>query len=465
MNTSKEDSLKSDQLFGQYRIVRLLGRGGMGSVYEAEHTTLEKHFALKLLPAEFTHRPGALDQFKREAKVMASLDHPHIVKVDDFGETDQRYWLRMQLADGLNKNGKHCITLQDYAKATGERIAPKNLRPILSQVLKGLQFAHEKGAVHRDLKPSNILLYGNQVKISDFGLVKVMGEEWLRTQVEQSVKLSMSIGEQPTQYGEGTSTRSMLGTYEYMSPEQKRGEEADEKSDIYAVGLMTYRLLTGRGLGMKRPSQLVEGLPEAWDDFVSDMVEELKKDRIGSCGILLDRLKALEEAPPQKQVPPKEPAKEQTETRSNSASGFGDIFEDLFGVKNEPEPAAAPRPIVEKPISKNIIAQHPANQKPAPKPEPPAPPQPQVMEEPEKEEKKKRTFVQYIFWLALLGLIIGGFQYKKIKPRSPGKVPPPGYNKARFGDGIKSRTRPARGAPTLPPDDDESKSRKFPSKK
>ena len=96
-------SLSIDTRFGQYRIVRLLGRGGMGEVYEVEHTTLERRYALKLLPPDFAARPEAVGRFRREAKVMANLEHPHIVRVDEFGQTEGRYWLRMQLVHGVEE--------------------------------------------------------------------------------------------------------------------------------------------------------------------------------------------------------------------------------------------------------------------------------------------------------------------------------------------------------------------------
>jgi serine/threonine-protein kinase len=100
------------QHFGQYRIIRLLGRGGMGEVHEAQHTTLERRCALKLLPADFATRKPAVARFRQEAKVMANLEHPHIVRVDEFGETEGRYWLRMELVKGVERE---VITLGDYA--------------------------------------------------------------------------------------------------------------------------------------------------------------------------------------------------------------------------------------------------------------------------------------------------------------------------------------------------------------
>ena len=283
--------------FGQYRIVRLLGRGGMGEVYEVQHTTLGRSYALKLLPTDFTARPEALARFRREARVMANLENANIVRVDEFGETEGRYWLRMELVKGVvvaasRESADPCITLGDYAAQQGGKIDQGEFVNILKQILEALAYAHEKGVVHRDLKPGNILLEKNtagtlHVKVSDFGLARVIGEEFIRSMAQISVSRSMSLSGGKTLGGEasiggaktlhddeGTSTRALLGTWEYMSPEQQQGQEADARSDIYAVGLMCYRLLTGRELGLKKPSQLVAGLQVTWDAFVGRAVEQ-----------------------------------------------------------------------------------------------------------------------------------------------------------------------------------------------
>ena len=304
-------------MLGQYRIIRLLGRGGMGEVYEAEHTTLGLHYALKLLPPDLMSRPGALERFRREARVMANLKHPHIVQVDEFGETEGQYWLRMELMEGLTEDAgfrtqdaglprsKKLTSLADLAEAGGEKVEQSLLLEILRQVIEGLDYAHKHGAVHRDLKPANVLLKGEagksreeeggggkgaedqgiHAKISDFGLVRLVGEEWVMSRAEDSVRLSMSVGEKGTVGGEkeGTSTRALLGTYEYMSPEQKRGEEADERSDIYSLGLMTFKLLTGRDLGLKMPSQIDGDLAEGWDVLVTKTLEQSLDDRLNDC--------------------------------------------------------------------------------------------------------------------------------------------------------------------------------------
>ena len=305
-------TLADGATLGQYRIIRLLGRGGMGEVYEAEHQVLHRRYALKLLPPDFACQPGALERFQREAQVMANLEHPHIIRVDDFGETGGRYWLRMELAGGVQRPAvsgqpsagekQRLVSLQDLAEARGGKISQAELLPILKQILDGLEYAHRHGAIHRDLKPANILLFPATraetpvAKIADFGLVRLIGEEWVRSQAQISVQRSVSLGDQPTmpQREEGTSTRSLLGTYEYMSPEQKRGETADERSDLYAVGLLTYRLLTGRALGMKTPSQIDRELAPGWDALLAGMLEEDRAERKRNCQEVNRELEAVE---------------------------------------------------------------------------------------------------------------------------------------------------------------------------
>jgi len=296
-------TLSEGDTLGQYRVMRALGRGGMGEVYEVEHETLELRYALKLLPADFATHADALGRFRREARVTACLEHPHIVKVDEFGETDGRYWLRMECANGVEYGDICARSLQDLTDASGGRIGQETLAGILRQVLKALGHAHRQGVVHRDLKPSNILIFtdarGSSFKIADFGLVRLVGEDWVRNKAQLTIQRSMSMGEQRTMAGpdssEGSSTRSLLGTFEYMSPEQKRGEDATAASDVYAVGLMAYRLLTGRSLGLKTPSEIDSRLAGGWDLFVGKALEEDPEERPGSAEEALTLLEAVTE--------------------------------------------------------------------------------------------------------------------------------------------------------------------------
>jgi serine/threonine protein kinase len=277
-----------------HRIVKLLGRGGMGEVYQAEVIATGERCALKLLPEAFCRDPGAVARFRREAKVMAGLNHPNLVRVVDSGDDDGRLWLRMELIEA--GEGGRIMTLADLANAFDGKIQQQELVDILSQVLAGLACAHDRGVIHRDLKPGNILLCEadgrTRVKVTDFGLAKVVGEEWLRSQAEISVRLSMSLGDQRTRADplDVTRTGALLGTYEYMSPEQKRGAEADARSDLYAVGLMAYRLLTGQPLGLRTPSQLNPSVAQEWDGLVAKALEELPDERYASAAEMRARL-------------------------------------------------------------------------------------------------------------------------------------------------------------------------------
>lgn len=282
---SSDMGLKPGSVIGQYRVVRLLGRGGMGEVYEAEHSTLERRFALKFLPDELAQWSASLDRFRREARIMAQLNHPHILKVDEFGETENRFWLRMELADGIpieSITPCRAHSLQQLADAHRGKLAPGLLLPILVQILDGLAYAHERGVVHRDLKPSNVLLFPVKrdddspwVKISDFGLALLVGEEWRRQSIEMTVQSARSVGDQPTRQDLGSRQLALLGTYEYMSPEQKLGISASTASDVYSVGLIAYRLLTGRAsVGMRGLRELGIADGNSWEHLISPMLED-----------------------------------------------------------------------------------------------------------------------------------------------------------------------------------------------
>jgi len=285
----KGNLLSAGQQFGQYKVIRLLGRGGMGEVYEVEHTVLHRRYALKLIRPEVLDRPSAAERFRREAQVMNHLEHSNIVQVDEFGESEGHTWLRMGLIEGATLDeeavgfrclgGRKVTSLEDLM--TGQPLPEALVVELLKQILDGLAYAHGKGAIHRDIKPSNILLQPNslqpdhiQAKITDFGLVHMAGEDWVQSQVKLTVARSMADPEttrldNDSSGSTGTSTQALLGTFEFMAPEQREGKGAVPASDLYAVGLIAFRMLTGqKTLGFDLPSELIDGLDPRWDNWV-----------------------------------------------------------------------------------------------------------------------------------------------------------------------------------------------------
>jgi len=307
----KGSLLAAGQLFGQYKVVRLLGRGGMGEVYEVENPVLEKRYALKLLNREIMERPDAAERFKREAKVMARFEHPNIVKVDDFGEIEGHSVLRMELIDGSavderglgirGLGGRAVTSLADLL--TGYPLPEALVVDLLTQILEGIAYAHGQGVVHRDLKPANILLNPNPLnpnplnpKISDFGLVRLAGEQWIQSQIEltrahdpDATRLDAHLSSEL-----GTSSQAMMGTFAYMSPEQKKGAEADARSDLYAVGLMAFQMLTGVDTpSLERPSEIIEKLHSDWDALLVSVLHREPEKRPATALVFLDRLKMI----------------------------------------------------------------------------------------------------------------------------------------------------------------------------
>jgi YVTN family beta-propeller protein len=207
-------AISPGQTIGQYVIKKKIGEGGMGSVYLADQPSVAREVVVKLLASDFAATPGAVDRFKREADMIARLEHPHILPVYDFGEVDGNLYLVMRYMRGGS--------LADRLEA--KSLTHDQLMALLDQIAQALDYAHARGVIHRDLKPANILLdeLGNAY-LADFGLAKSM---------EGTRDL--------------TATGSILGTPAYMSPEQARGEKLDERSDVYSFALLLYRGLAGR---------------------------------------------------------------------------------------------------------------------------------------------------------------------------------------------------------------------------
>ena len=213
--------------FSHFKITAKLGEGGMGEVYRAEDTRLGREVAIKVLPAALTGDPERLARFEREAKVLASLNHPNIAGIYQIEEADEQQLLVMELVEG-----------EDLTDRLGRGAVPVDEAVgITSQVTEGLEAAHGRGIVHRDLKPANIKVTADgQVKILDFGLAKAH---------EAAEETSPDTTRSPTLTAQMTQAGVILGTAAYMAPEQARGQEADPRSDIWALGVVLYEMLIG----------------------------------------------------------------------------------------------------------------------------------------------------------------------------------------------------------------------------
>jgi Tol biopolymer transport system component len=211
---------------GSYEIVSALGAGGMGEVYRARDTKLNRDVALKILPEAFAADPDRLARFTREAQTLAALNHPHIAHIHGLEESEGVRALVMELVDGETL----AVRIARGAVPSAEALV------LARQIAEALEAAHERGIIHRDLKPANIALTTEgQVKVLDFGLAKALDPV-----------AGSDVVNSPTLTFAGTQAGIILGTAAYMSPEQAKGRAADKRSDIWAFGCVFYEMLTGR---------------------------------------------------------------------------------------------------------------------------------------------------------------------------------------------------------------------------
>jgi len=214
----------SETQLGPYKIIALIGAGGMGEVYRARDTRLLRDVALKVLPASFTTDPDRLRRFEQEARAVAALNHPNIVSIHDVGNVDGVHFIVSELLEGE--------TLRQRITAAG--IPARKAIDLALQLANGLAAAHEQGIVHRDLKPENIFITrSGRLKILDFGLAKLRRPREMAETIDGASVAHTTIGQ-------------VLGTAGYMSPEQVKGESADQRSDIFSFGSILYEMLNGQ---------------------------------------------------------------------------------------------------------------------------------------------------------------------------------------------------------------------------
>src|SRR5262247_2029491 len=226
LNSRPDDSQSySGERIGGYRLIKELGRGGMGTVYLAYDTRLGRQVALKLLPSHLVNNPERVRRFQREARSVSALNHPNIITIYDFGQEDGRYYIVSEFVEGR--------TLRNFV---GSRdVSLNQILDLAVQVASALEAAHAAGIVHRDIKPENIMLRPDgYAKVLDFGLAK-LAEQEVPVTIPRDEALSLVE----------TNLGSILGTVRYMSPEQACGEHVNQSTDIWSLGVVLYEMVTG----------------------------------------------------------------------------------------------------------------------------------------------------------------------------------------------------------------------------
>ena len=266
----RPESLVGTTLDGRYRLVAHIASGGMGAIFRAEHVYMRKELALKVLRPDLSSLPDIAERFRREAEIAASLEHDNIVRVTDFGRSPEGWlFLSMELLEGES--------LFDRLRRTGS-LTPEEAVSVLVQMCRGLEAAHARGVVHRDLKPENIFLTARPaglIKILDFGIAKLTDP----------------------QIASDTQAGMVVGTPEYLSPEQAMGSAVDGRADVYAVGLIGWRMLAGRhpfraddarGLLMMQATQPVPSIIEARPDLSAwpGLVTAIGRARVSLADVL-----------------------------------------------------------------------------------------------------------------------------------------------------------------------------------
>ena len=205
-----------------YQIISLVGKGGMGEVYRARDTKLDRTVALKILPEEMSADAERMRRFVREAKAASALNHPNVAHIYEIGEADGVSFIAMEYVEGQ--------TLA--AKINGHPLETNEIVEIGSQIADALDEAHSKGITHRDIKPANVMLTPRgQVKVLDFGLAKIVKPQSVDSKVSTLVPTAPGV---------------VMGTVPYMSPEQALGHEVDHRSDLFSLGVVLYEMATGR---------------------------------------------------------------------------------------------------------------------------------------------------------------------------------------------------------------------------
>ncbi len=299
MNISDKETVASEEFMaeskplpynriGIYKLVKHLGDGGMGQVFLAQHIHIKRPCALKFLPPQLSKQATFRRRFLAEVQVLGRLDHPNIVRLFNFRDinvTDSQteYILEMEFVEGGD--------LEEKIRSHKMGLSPIETKQILREMLHALVYAHEKTILHRDLKPANILIRKDGgIKISDFGLASVLGSDYQKSLIEKSITLSNIGG-----YSPGSGAGNIAGTITYMSPQSLKGEKPDLRDDIYALGIITYYMLTGKhpNVNYKPVTKVKKGIDRRWNAFIGRCIEEEREDRFPDAASVLEALEKL----------------------------------------------------------------------------------------------------------------------------------------------------------------------------
>jgi hypothetical protein len=296
-------SFAPDTQLGPYKIISLVGSGGMGEVYRARDTRLLRDVALKVLPSSFTNDPDRVRRFEQEARAVAALNHPNIVSVHDVGASGGVHYFVSELLEGE--------TLRQRITPSG--MPPRRAVELAIQLASGLAAAHEQNVIHRDLKPENIFITRNgRLKILDFGLAKLRHRPGATEGIDGATRTETEVGQ-------------VMGTVGYMSPEQVKGEAADYRSDIFSFGSILYEMLNGQRAFKRNTSA------ETMTAILNEETPEFT-DHTGAIAPALERIvrHCMEKQP---------------EQRFQSAHDIAFALESLSGIS---QPAALPAPIARR---------------------------------------------------------------------------------------------------------------------
>ena len=264
-------------LVGRYKLTEEIARGGMGRVYRAEDTLLDREVAIKVLDRSLSSNPSFVSRFKREARAAARLNHPNIVSLFDYGTQGDTYFIVMEFVEGRPLSG---------FRHGDERLSPQRAAEVALDIAQALECAHQGGVVHRDITSNNVMISPTRTKVADFGIAHLTAHSGDYTTAKNGV---------------------IVGTAAYLSPEQARGGRVDQRSDLYSLGVVLYEMLTGRVpfqgdtpaataymhilQQVVPPSLLNSEIPSALEAIVLRALGKLPEDRYGSAGEMASDLR------------------------------------------------------------------------------------------------------------------------------------------------------------------------------